>query len=122
EQRVLGSLMEKERTVPSTYPMTLNGLRTACNQSNSRDPIMELDDTTIVEAIDRLKARSLARMVYATSGARAVKYRQVLDEVLRLESDERALVTVLLLRGAQAPGELKTRTERLHGFEDRAEV
>lgn len=122
EQRVIGSLMEKERTVPSTYPMTLNGLRTACNQSNSREPLMELDDAPILDAIDRLKARGLARMVYASSGARAVKYRQVLDEALRLESDERALITVLLLRGAQAPGELKTRTERLHGFDDRPAV
>jgi uncharacterized protein YceH (UPF0502 family)/SAM-dependent methyltransferase len=122
EQRILGSLLEKEVTVPTTYPMTLNGLRTACNQSSSRDPITELTDEEIVAAIDRLKARSLARMVYASSGARAVKYRQVLDEQLGLAGDERALLTVLLLRGPQAAGELKTRTERLHGFADRAEV
>src|SRR5690606_20305782 len=119
EQRVLGALMEKQRTVPATYPMTLNGLRTACNQSNSRDPVVDYDDGTITSAIDRLKARGLARMVYASSGARAVKYRQVLDEVLGLEPPEAALLTVLLLRGPQAPGELKARTERLHGFADR---
>ena len=119
EQRVLGSLLEKELTVPSTYPMTLNGLRTACNQSSSREPVTDLTEDEITEAIDRLKARGLARIVYAGSGARAVKYRQVLDERLHLEADERALLTVLLLRGPQAPGELKTRTERLHGFADR---
>lgn len=122
EQRVLGSLLEKERTVPASYPMTLNGLRTACNQSSSREPVVDYDDATITDAIDRLKARGLARIVYAGSGARAVKYRQVLDEKLGLEPDEAALLTVLLLRGPQAPGELKTRTERLHGFTDRAEV
>jgi uncharacterized protein YceH (UPF0502 family) len=122
DQRVLGSLMEKELTVPASYPMTLNALRTACNQSSSRLPVVDFDDRTITDAIDRLKARGLARMVYAGSGARAVKYRQVLDEQLGLEPDQRALLTVLLLRGPQAPGELKTRTERLHGFADRTEV
>ena len=84
--------------------------------------MVDFDDRTITDAIDRLKARGLARMVYAGSGARAVKYRQVLDEQLGLEPDQRALLTVLLLRGPQAPGELKTRTERLHGFADRTEV
>ncbi|WP_426570707.1 DUF480 domain-containing protein [Aquihabitans sp. McL0605] len=122
EQRVLGSLLEKERTVPASYPMTLNSLRTACNQSSSREPVLDLDDRTITDAIDRLKARGLARMVYAGTGARAVKYRQVLDEHLGLEPDQRALLTVLLLRGAQAPGALKTRTERLHAFDDRSDV
>jgi len=122
DQRVLGSLMEKELTVPASYPMTLNALRTACNQSSSRLPVVDFDDRTITDAIDRLKARGLARMVYAGTGARAVKYRQVLDEQLGLEPDQRALLTVLLLRGPQAPGELKTRTERLHGFADRTEV
>ena len=122
EQRVLGSLLEKGITVPGSYPMTLNGLRTACNQSSSRDPVTDLDDTTIVDAIDRLKARGMARMVYAGSGARAVKYRQVFDEKLGLEPDARAVLTVLLLRGPNAPGELKTRTERLHRFGDRTDV
>lgn len=122
EQRILGSLLEKERTVPASYPMTLNGLRTACNQSSSREPVMDLDEATIESTLVELKAQGLARMVYAGSGARAVKYRQVLDERLGLTPAERAIVTVLLLRGPQAPGELKTRTERLHGFADREEV
>jgi uncharacterized protein YceH (UPF0502 family) len=122
EQRIVGSLLEKERTVPASYPMTLNGLRTACNQSSSRDPVMDLDEAAIEAALAGLKARGITRTVYASSGARSVKYRQVLDERLGLDDAERALLTVLLLRGPQAPGELKTRTERLHGFADREEV
>ncbi len=122
EQRVVGSLLEKEVTVPDTYPLTLNALRTACNQSSSREPVMDLDDATITAAIDALKARGLARIVHAGAGARAAKYRQVLDERLALEPDERALLTVLLLRGPQAPGELRTRTERMHRFADRGAV
>jgi hypothetical protein len=122
EQRIVGSLLEKERTVPASYPMTLNGLRTACNQSSSREPVMDLEEATIVAALDVLKAKGFTRMVYAGSGARAVKYRQVLDERLGIDDAERAILTVLLLRGPQSPGELKTRTDRLHGFADREEV
>lgn len=122
EQRIVGSLLEKERTVPASYPMTLNGLRTACNQSSSREPVMDLDESVIEAALDGLKAKGITRMVYASSGARAVKYRQVLDERLGIDDAERAILTVLLLRGPQAPGELKTRAERLHGFADREEV
>jgi uncharacterized protein YceH (UPF0502 family)/SAM-dependent methyltransferase len=122
DQRVLGSLLEKERTVPASYPMTLNGLRTACNQSSSRSPVMDLDEPTIEATLVDLKARGLVRMVHASSGARVVKYRQVLDERLGLTDQERAVLTVLLLRGPQAAGEIKTRTERLHPFGDRAEV
>src|SRR4051794_1424366 len=122
EQRVLGSLLEKEVTVPASYPMTLNGLRTACNQSSSREPVTDLSESEIVAALDRLKPRGLARLVHASHGARTIKYRQVLDEHLGLDDDERALLTVLLLRGPNAAGELKTRTERLHSFADRDEV
>lgn len=122
EQRVLGALMEKELTVPGSYPMTLNALRTACNQSSSRDPIVDYDDGTIIEAIDRMRPRGLARVVHASHGSRTTKYRQVLDERLSLDPAERAIVTVLLLRGAQSAGELKARTDRLHSFADRGEV
>lgn len=122
EQRVIGVLLEKERTVPTTYPMTLNALRTACNQTSSREPVVDFDDATVVDAIDRLKFRGLARMVHASHGSRMVKYRQVLDERLEVSSAERAVLTVLLLRGPNTPGELKARTERLHRFEDRADV
>ncbi|MCU1499657.1 MAG: uncharacterized protein JWM47_3610 [Acidimicrobiales bacterium] len=118
EQRVIGSLLEKERTVPASYPMTLNGLRTACNQSSGRDPILDLTDGQLAEALDALKARGLLRFVHAAQGARVVKYRQVLDERLELSAAERAVVTVLLLRGAQTPGDLRSRSERLHRFRE----
>jgi hypothetical protein len=122
EQRVIGSLLEKERTVPDTYPMTLNGLRTACNQSSGRDPILHLTDTEVQAALDRLRAAGLTRVLHPSHGARQPKYRQVLDEVLALEAGERAVITLLLLRGAQTPGELRSRSERLHAFGDLASV
>jgi len=122
EQRVLGALLEKERTVPASYPMTLNGLRTACNQSSGRNPVLDLDEAELTGAIDRLKAIGLARMIYASHGARTVKFRQVLDERLALDDGERAVLTVLLLRGAQTPGELRQRSDRLHRFGSVEEV
>jgi uncharacterized protein YceH (UPF0502 family) len=122
EQRVIGSLLEKERTVPDTYPMTLNGLRTACNQSSGRDPILHLTDTEVQAALDRLRAAGLTRVLHPSHGARQPKYRQVLDEVLTLEPGERAVIALLLLRGPQTPGELRSRAERLHAFADLAEV
>ncbi len=118
EQRVIGSLLEKERTVPGSYPMTLNGLRTACNQTSGRDPVTGLEEHEIAAALDRLKADGFARMVHASHGARVVKYRQVFSEVLDLDDGERAVVTLLLLRGPQTPGELRSRAERLHAFAD----
>ncbi len=122
EQRVLGALLEKERTVPASYPMTLGALRTACNQTSSRDPVVDYDEETIEAVVKRLRPRELVRVVWADTGRRTLKYHQVLAEQLSLPDDERALLTVLLLRGPQAPGELRTRTERLHPFGDRAEV
>jgi len=122
EQRILGSLAEKQRTVPGSYPLSLNSLRLACNQTSSRDPITDLDDATIEAAARELKARGLLRIVWAGKTSRTLKYHHLLDEVLSLQPDERALVTVLLLRGPQAPGELKTRTERLYPFADREQV
>lgn len=119
---MLGSLLEKQVTVPASYPLTLNSLRTACNQSNSREPIVDYDDETVRGTCRRLRDRNLVRVVWADTGRRTLKYHQVLDEVLELAEDERALLTVLLLRGAQPPGALKTRTERLHAFADRADV
>jgi uncharacterized protein YceH (UPF0502 family) len=102
--------------------MTVNALRTACNQTSSRDPVVDYDEPLLLEALKSLKDRGLVRVVWADRGPRTLKYHQLLDERLALQPDERALLTVLLLRGAQAPGELKTRTERLHGFADRGEV
>ncbi len=122
DQRVLGSLLEKQVTVPASYPMTLNALRTACNQTSSRDPVTDYDEQMLVERMKSLKDRGLVRVVWADRGPRTLKYHQLLEERLALEPDERALVTVLLLRGPQAPGELRTRTERLHSFSDREEV
>src|SRR4051794_32363416 len=114
--------MEKQRTVPASYPMTINALRTACNQTSSRDPVVDYDESMLVERLKTLKERGLVRIVWSDRGPRTLKYHQLLDERLALQPDERALLTVLLLRGPQAPGELKTRTERLHAFADRGEV
>ncbi|CAI9413899.1 DUF480 domain-containing protein [Nocardioides sp. T2.26MG-1] len=122
EQRVLGSLLEKQRTVPDSYPLSLNALRTACNQSSSRDPVVDYDEQTVEQVGRRLKDRGLLRIVWSATGRRTLRYHQTLDEVLGLADDERALLTVLLLRGPQAPGELRTRTERLHHFADRSDV
>ncbi len=122
DQRVLGCLLEKQVTVPATYPLTLNALRTACNQTSSRDPVMELDEQTVVTAARALRDRGLLRIVWADTGRRVLKHHQTLDEVVPMAADERALLTVLLLRGPQSPGELKARTERLHPFADRDQV
>ena len=122
DQRVLGSLLEKQTTVPGSYPLTANALRSACNQTNNREPVVDFDQQTVERTARALKERGLLRIVWSDVGRRTLKYHQVLDEQLGLDPDERALLTVLLLRGAQAPGELRTRAERLHAFADRGEV
>jgi uncharacterized protein len=122
DQRVLGSLLEKQATVPASYPLTANALRTACNQTSNRDPVVDYDQATVERVARSLRDRELLRIVWVDTGRRTLKYHQVLDEKLGLEPDERALLTVLLLRGAQAPGELRTRTERLHKFDDRTDI
>lgn len=122
EQRVLGSLLEKEITVPSTYPMTVNSIRTACNQSSSREPVVEYEERFVHDVLRELKAKDLVAVTWEDRGRRTMKYLQKLSVLLDLQADERALLTVLLLRGPQPPGALKTRTERLHLLHDRAEV
>ncbi|MEZ0580764.1 DUF480 domain-containing protein [Nocardioides sp. MH1] len=122
DQRILGCLLEKERTVPGSYPMTLNALRSACNQTSSREPVVSYDEPLVQQACRDLKERGLIRIVWADRGPRTLKYHQLLAEQLDLAEDARALLTVLLLRGPQAAGELRTRTERLHAFADRADV
>ncbi len=122
QQRILGSLLEKQTTVPASYPLSANALLTACNQTSNRDPVVELDAQSIERTTRALKEQGLLRIVWSDTGRRTLKYHQVLDEVLGLGADERALLTVLLLRGPQAPGELRTRTERLHAFADRSQV
>lgn len=114
--------MEKQVTVPSTYPLTLNALRTACNQSNSRDPVSDYDEITVEDGAKALKDRGLVRIVWADRGRRTLKYHQVLTEEIDVDEREAAALTVLLLRGPQAPGELRTRAERLHPFADRGEA
>jgi len=121
EQRILGTLLEKQRAVPDSYPLSLNSLRTGCNQATSRDPVVAYDETTLVDALGRLRDRGLVRFV-KTTGIRVVKYHQRLEEQLGLDAAQTALITVLLLRGAQTPGELRPRTERLHPFPDREAV
>jgi uncharacterized protein YceH (UPF0502 family) len=121
ERRVLGALLEKQRTVPDSYPLSLNGLRTACNQSTSRDPVVAYDEATVLDALNRLRDRELVRFVKPT-GLRVVKYHQRLEERLELDAAQTALITTLLLRGGQTAGELRPRTERLHPFDDREAV
>jgi len=121
ELRVLGCLIEKQRTTPDVYPLSLNALRLACNQSTNRDPVVEYDEPTIRDALQRLSARGWVRLA-SGPGSRAVKYRHLFDEALHVSSPEISLLAVLMLRGPQTLGELKTRTERLHGFESTAEV
>jgi uncharacterized protein len=115
EIRVLGCLLEKQRTTPDMYPLTLNGLRLACNQSTNRDPVVEYDDETIRDALHHLERRGFTRLA---SGRRAPKYRHLLAEALPMADDEQAALCVLMLRGPQTPGELKQRTERMHPFVD----
>jgi uncharacterized protein YceH (UPF0502 family) len=112
EQRVLGCLIEKRFTTPDQYPLSLNGLRLACNQSTNRDPVTSYDEPTVREAAQRLCLYGLARLA-SGHGSRAVKYRHLAEEALDLDREELAVLAVLLLRGPQTPGELKARTERM---------
>jgi uncharacterized protein len=122
EQRVLGALLEKQRTVPASYPLTPSALRSACNQASSRDPVTDYDDTLLRATLKELRDRELVRPVWTGAGSRVVKFHQRLEEHLGVGEPELAVLTVLLLRGPQAPGELRTRTARLHPFEERSEV
>ena len=117
ETRVLGCLLEKQLTTPDMYPLTLNGLRLACNQSTNRDPVVQYDDAVVRDALHRLERRGFVRLA-SGRGSRAPKYRHLLAEALPLNGDEHAILCVLLLRGAQTPGELKQRAERMHVFAD----
>ena len=122
ELRVLGALIEKQRTTPDAYPLSLNALRLACNQATGREPVVDYDEATVREAIARLVRRGWARLA-SGPGSRATKYRHLLDEELALSGAELSLLAVLMLRGAQTPGELKQRTERYSGgFADLAAV
>ncbi|MDQ6798072.1 MAG: YceH family protein [Actinomycetota bacterium] len=119
--RVLGCLVEKERTTPDNYPLTMNGLLSACNQTTNRWPVVTLTEATVGNCIENLKSDGLLRVVYSRSN-RADKYRHVLGEVWGLDEAELALLGVLMLRGAQTTAELRARTERAHPFADMDEM
>jgi len=121
ELRVLGCLLEKQRTTPDQYPLSLNALRLACNQTTNRDPVVAYDESEIHEALQRLARRGWTRLA-SGAGSRAAKYRQLFDEALGLAHDEVAVLCVLMLRGPQTPGELNQRTGRLHAFSGLEEI
>ena len=114
---MLGCLLEKQRTTPDMYPLTLNALRLACNQSTNRDPVVDYDDAIIRDALHHLERRGFVRLA-SGRGSRAPKYRHLLAEALPMSSAEQALMCVLMLRGPQTPGELKQRADRMHAFTD----
>ena len=119
ETRVLGVLVEKERTVPDTYPLTLNSLVTGCNQKTSRDPIISASESEVQAALDSLKAMSL---VIESSGGRVARYSHNFERVLQVPRQASALLAVLMLRGPQTAGELRINCERLHSFADISSV
>jgi uncharacterized protein YceH (UPF0502 family) len=120
EIRVLGALIEKENTVPETYPLSLNGLLVACNQKTSRYPVVEYQESDVFQAIDGLRHLGFAAEI--TGGSRVAKYAQRFTEKLNLGRRETAILCVLLLRGQQTLGEIKGRTERIYSFSDLEEV
>jgi hypothetical protein len=120
--RVIGCLVEKQLTTPQQYPLTLNALVLACNQSSNRDPVVSYEQGAVQRTLASLKEAGLVRFVYPSSGRSATRYRQVIDESLSLDEPGLALLAVLLLRGPQTAGELRTRTERMATFDGIADV
>ncbi len=121
EARVLGSLIEKQITTPDYYPLTLNALTNACNQKSNREPVMELDEKTVVRGLDSLREKHLVWQV-KTVGSRVSKYEHNMEKVFKLSPQEIAILCVLLLRGPQTLGELRTRAARMYDFKDLAET
>ncbi len=121
EARVLGSLIEKELTTPDYYPLTLNALTNACNQKSNRNPVMGLDEKTVVRALDSLREKRFAWQV-KTAGSRVSKYEHNIKSTAAFSPHEIGILCVLLLRGPQTVGELRSRTARLHNFNDLSEV
>lgn len=119
--RVLGALIEKCATTPDNYPLSISALLAACNQLSNREPVMQLDEATVLSSITALRRRSLLRAIQP-AGARVTKYMHLLDEALLLDARELAVLCVLMLRGEQTPGELHARTARLAEFSDLAAV
>ncbi|UFS72156.1 DUF480 domain-containing protein [Geomonas sp. RF6] len=120
EVRVLGALVEKELTTPEYYPLSLNALTNACNQKSNRDPVMSLEESDVVHALDSLRFKQLALL--SGEGGRVAKYRHALVEKYRFSPADLALLCELLLRGPQTAGELRTRGERMHSFPDVSSV
>lgn len=121
EVRVLGCLIEKELSTPDYYPMTINALRTACNQKTNRDPVVDFSETEVVEALDGLQRKRLVGSASSTYG-RAAKYRHALAEVMGLKPPQLAVFASVLLRGPQTSGEIRSRTSRMHEFASLDEV
>ncbi len=119
EIRVLGCLLEKEQATPDLYPLTVNALVAACNQRTSREPVMNLDAADVSATLDRLHAQVL---VWPVASTRSERWRHTLDRQLELDRARKAVLTLLMLRGAQTPGELRSRSERLHAFASVDEV
>lgn len=122
EARVLGCLIEKEITTPEYYPLSLNGLITACNQRSNREPVMDLDEEAVRQGLHGLEDDGLAGRTRSSDGGRVTKYEHWLGEAFNFSRAETALICVLLLRGPQTPGELRGRTERMHRFEEISDV
>jgi uncharacterized protein YceH (UPF0502 family) len=120
--RVLGSLVEKRLTTPQQYPLTINALVAACNQTSNRDPVVNYDEGTVQAAVDELRERRLVRLILPSHGRSVGRYRHVLDEALGLDDGQCAILGMLLLRGPQTVGELRTRTERMARFDGLAAV
>lgn len=121
QSRVVGCLIEKEMATPDNYPLTMNALMAACNQTSNRNPVTKLDEATVDNALLNLREMKVVRIVYSRSN-RADKFRHALDEMLALEPEHLAVLSVLMLRGPQTSSELRTRTERLHSFAGQDEV
>jgi len=122
EMRVLGCLAEKQLTTPGQYPLTLNALTMACNQTTSRDPVVRYDERTVEETVTRAKTNGLARFFHPSHGRSALRFGHTLDEAMALDARQLALLTVLMLRGPQTLAELRTRTQRMAEFADTGEV
>jgi len=121
ECRILGSLVEKEVTTPEYYPLSLNALLNACNQKSNRDPVMNLEEAAVRQALYSLEGQSLVRSV-SPADSRVTKYEHRLQEVFNFYRHEIAILCLLLLRGPQTPGELRSRSERMHSFDDLSAV
>lgn len=121
EVRILGSLIEKQVTTPEYYPLTLNALTSACNQKNNRNPVVVFDEATVTQAIETLREKNLVYVFYGST-SRVPKYKHMMPEVFQLDQRELALMCLLMLRGAQTPGELRGRAERLYDFKSLEEV